>query len=112
MLINFLDVLISNFLDFIQAAVLVIFVVLVVPIFLDGPPADGEVVSERVLLPGQDEQKTQTVVLDRDRTEPVPSATPTPAETTPEPQAQQEQIATQMRAKKLPLAICQSRIVA
>jgi cell division septation protein DedD len=44
----------------IGAVVLVLFVVLVVPIFLDGPPDDGEIVSERVLLPGQEEQKTQT----------------------------------------------------
>ncbi len=66
----------------IGAAVLVLFVVLVVPIFLDGPPDDTEMVSERVLLPGQEEQKTQTVVLDRDRTEPVPG---TPVETTPQP---------------------------
>ena len=58
----------------IGAVVLVLFVVLVVPIFLDGPPEEGEIVSERVLLPGQEEQKTQTVVLDRDRTEPVPVA--------------------------------------
>jgi DedD protein len=58
----------------IGAVVLVVFVVLVVPIFLDGPPNDGEIVSERVLLPGQEEQKTQTVVLDRDRKKPVPSA--------------------------------------
>ena len=58
----------------IGAVVLVLFVVLVVPIFLDGPPEEGEVVSERVLLPGQEEQKTQTVVLERDRTEPVPTA--------------------------------------
>ncbi len=65
----------------IGAAVLVLFVVLVVPIFLDGPPDDDEIVSERVLLPGQEEQKTQTVVLDRDRTEPVPG---TPAEATPQ----------------------------
>lgn len=56
----------------IGAVVLVVFVVLVVPVFLDGPPEDGAVVTERVLLPGQDDQKTQTVVLDRDRTEPVP----------------------------------------
>ncbi len=66
----------------IGAAVLVLFVVLVVPIFLDGPPDDAEMVSERVLLPGQEEQKTQTVVLDRDRTEPVPG---TPVEATPQP---------------------------
>ena len=56
----------------IGAVVLVVFVVLVVPVFLDGPPDEGEVVTERVLLPGQDDQKTQTVVLERDRTEPVP----------------------------------------
>ena len=65
------------------AVVLVIFVVLVVPIFLDGPPGDDdEMVSERVLLPGQDDQKSQTIVLDRNRDEPVPtaeSASPPPA---------------------------------
>ena len=59
----------------IGAAVLVVFVVLVVPIFLDGPPGEEEIVTERVLLPGQDETRTQTVVLDRDRTEPVPAGT-------------------------------------
>ncbi len=58
----------------IGAVVLVLFVVLVVPIFLDGPPDDAEIVSERVMLPGQEDQKTQTVVLDRDRTAPVPVA--------------------------------------
>lgn len=58
----------------IGAVVLVVFVVLVVPIFLDGPPGDGEIVTEKVLLPGQDAQKTQTVVLSRDRSEPVPVA--------------------------------------
>jgi len=68
----------------IGAAVLVLFVVLVVPVFLDGPPNEDEVVSERVLLPGQEEQKTQTVILDRDRKEPVPSA---PAGDTPEPES-------------------------
>ena len=64
------------------AVVLVVFVVLVVPIFLDGPPGDGEIVSERVALPGQDDQKSQTIVLDRNRDEPVPtaeSASPPPA---------------------------------
>ena len=67
----------------IGAAILVSFVVLVVPIFLDGPPGENEMVSERVLLPGQDEQKTQTVVLERNRTEPVPlSSSPTPPPTT------------------------------
>ena len=68
----------------IGAVVLVIFAVLVVPIFLDGPPADGEIVTERVLLPGQEDQKTQTVVLDRDRTDPVPAAS-APVQAKPEP---------------------------
>ncbi len=62
----------------IGAAVLVIFVVLVVPVFLDGSPKNGEVISERVPLPGQaDEQKLQTIVLPRDRKEPVPIAVST-----------------------------------
>lgn len=77
----------------IGAVVLVVVVVLVVPIFLDGPPDNTEIVTERVLLPGQVEQETQTVVLERDRTEPVPAASnpvpvPLPKEsaTTPAPQ--------------------------
>ena len=59
----------------IGAVVLVVFVVLIVPIFLDGPPEEGEIVSERVLLPGQDDQDTKTVVLQRERSEPMPAAT-------------------------------------
>ena len=63
----------------IGAAVLVVFVVLVVPVFLDGPPEGGEIVSERVPLPGQDAQdETRTVVLERDRKEPVPAAAEQP----------------------------------
>ena len=58
----------------IGAAVLVLFVVLVVPVFLDGPPEPSEIISERVPLPGQEDQEIRTVVLDRDRTEPVPAA--------------------------------------
>ena len=78
----------------IGAVVLVVFVVLVVPIFLDGPPDDTEIVSQSVLLPGQEEQKTQTVVLERDRTEPVPAATqPTPAEQTRSEPASEEPVA-------------------
>ena len=57
----------------IGAAVLVIFVVLVVPVFLDGPPSD-EIVSERVVLPGQEGQNNKTVILDRERSVPVPAA--------------------------------------
>jgi DedD protein len=70
----------------IGAAVLVIVVVLVVPVFLDGPPAEGEIVSEHVPLPGQADQDTKTVVLDRDRSNPVPSnGNSQPAEATPKP---------------------------
>lgn len=66
------------------AAVLVVFAVLIVPVFLDGPPPDNEIITERVLLPGQEGQQTQTVVLDRDREDPVPAATvPVPARQEP-----------------------------
>ena len=85
----------------IGAIVLVAVAVLVVPVFLDGPPSQSEVVNERVPLPGQSEQdsqtgtqtRMQTVVLDRDRDQPVParteaqsgSAAPTTVATTPPP---------------------------
>lgn len=68
----------------IGAIVLVAVAVLVVPVFLDGPSGDAEMISERVPLPGQSEQKVQTVVLDRDRDEPVP------AKQGPEPEPQVE----------------------
>ena len=72
----------------IGAVVLVLFVVLVVPVFLDGRSGDGEIISERVPLPGQSDQDTQTIVLDRDREDPVPVATRIDdAETAPEPKA-------------------------
>ena len=72
----------------IGAAVLVAVVVLVVPVFLDGPPAEGEIVSEHVPLPGQADQDTKTVVLDRDRSNPVPSnGSSEPEEPTPQPVA-------------------------
>jgi DedD protein len=59
----------------IGATVLVVFAVLVVPVFLDGPPQSDEVVSERVPLPGQAaDGEARTVVLERDRDEPVPAA--------------------------------------
>jgi DedD protein len=57
----------------IGAIVLVIFVVLVVPIFLDGPPDHDEIVTESVTLPGQSAQKMQTQVLERNRASPVPA---------------------------------------
>ena len=59
----------------IGAAVLVVVVVLIVPVFLDGPPGENEVVSTNVPLPGQSEQDTRTVVLERDRKDPVPAST-------------------------------------
>ncbi len=56
----------------IGAIVLVVFVILVVPIFLDGPPGEGEILTEAVTLPGQSEQKMQTRVLERNRSTPEP----------------------------------------
>ena len=75
----------------IGAVVLVLFAVLVVPIFLDGPQPETPMVSETVALPGQNNQQRtqQTIILDRDRAEPVPATRqpePVPAiaeETTP-----------------------------
>ncbi len=61
------------------ATVLVVVAVLVVPVFLDGPPSEAPMVQERIDLPGQQATDgVQTVVLDRDRSEPVP-APPAPA---------------------------------
>lgn len=71
----------------IGAVVIVLFVVLVVPVFLDGKSDDSRIVSERVPLPGQAEQELQTIVLDRDRKEPVPAAgAGVTDESTPKPQ--------------------------
>ncbi len=60
----------------IGAVILVLFIVLVVPVFLDGPAKNGEIISEHVSLPGQSGEQNRTVVLNRDRTEPVPAAIP------------------------------------
>lgn len=70
------------------AVVLVVFAILVVPIFLDGPSGESEIVSEAVTLPGQNDQerKQQTIVLDQDRSQPVP-ATRTQATVQPEQQS-------------------------
>ena len=87
----------------IGAAVLVLVVVLVVPVFLDGPPEEGGVVSERVPLPGQADQETRTVVLDRDRSSPVPAGDGgEPADTTPRPQPAPVQAATQPEPESEP----------
>jgi DedD protein len=68
----------------IGAVVLVVFAVLVVPVFLDGPSGEQEIISETVTLPGQNnqERKQQTITLDRDRDEPVP--VPVPASQAPQ----------------------------
>ena len=86
----------------IGAVVLVVFVVLVVPVFLDGPPQDGEVVTERVLLPGQDADDTRTVILNNDRTEPVPTSSGVQAKASEPPAAQPE--ATPARETEQPVA--------
>lgn len=75
------------------AVVLVVLAVLVVPVFLDGPPQEPAVIVETLTLPGQEGQVTErkTIVLERNRSEPVPSQAnapeqPVPAERTePEP---------------------------
>lgn len=58
------------------AVVLVAIVVLVVPVFLDGPPPESRTISEPVTLPGQSREPgaRRTVVLDRDRDQPMPEA--------------------------------------
>lgn len=64
----------------IGAVVLVTFAVLVVPIFLDGPPKDSITISEKILLPGQKKQDLKTIVLERERVNPIPSINNTNSE--------------------------------
>ena len=64
----------------IGAVVLVIFVVLVVPVFLDGPPREGECGKGRITLTGQEGQEITTVILDRERSVPIPAASNDPEE--------------------------------
>jgi DedD protein len=72
------------------AIVLVVLAVLVVPVFLDGPPQESEVIVETLALPGQEGQVTErkTIVLERNRSEPVPAsangAEPKPVAAEPE----------------------------
>jgi DedD protein len=88
----------------IGAAVLVVFAILVVPVFLDGPDDDAEMITESVTLPGQNnqERKQQTIVLERDRTEPVPAAaTPTPVvQKTPAPAKEKPAVKAQTEPAK------------
>ena len=100
----------------IGAAVLVFVVVLVVPVFLDGPPGDAEVVSMNVPLPGQADQRTQTVVLDRDRDEPVPVAAepmpepePEPAKPEPRPTAEESASKAEPVARPAPAPVPQEK---
>jgi len=88
----------------IGAIVLVIFVVLVVPVFLDGPPEGGEMVSERVLLPGQEGQDTKTVVLNRERSEPIPAANSKEAATRPNDVA----VSAQVEERPVPVPVVET----
>ncbi len=77
----------------IGAAVLVAVVVLVVPVFLDGPDEGGETVTTQIGLPGHADGDSRTVVLDRDRDAPMPGASSdaqTPERTTPQPVVNRE----------------------
>ena len=89
----------------IGATVLVLFVVLVVPVFLDGPSNSGELISEQVPLPGQSGEENQTIVLNRDRTQPVPavSSNNPPAQEPQEQPEQQEQPAPKSEPLPEPL---------
>jgi len=88
----------------IGAAVLVVFAILVVPVFLDGPDDGAEMITESVTLPGQNnqERKQQTIVLERDRTEPVPAAaTSTPVvQKTPAPEKEKPAVKVQTEPAK------------
>ncbi len=76
----------------IGAIILVLFVVLVVPVFLDGRTNDSEIISEHVSLPGQSGEQNRTVVLKRDRTEPVPAAIADNASTQEDPKPQSAEV--------------------
>jgi DedD protein len=95
------------------ATVLVVFIVLVVPVFLDGPVSDEAVVTESVTLPGQNgqERKRQTIVLERDRSEPVPVPAqtetrrePPPADVSP-PADEPAVVAVPAREEPVPAAV-------
>ncbi len=96
----------------IGAIVIVLFVVLVVPVFLDGPTNSGEMISEQVPLPGQSGDENRTIILERDRTEPVPVATnnsppaitakPDPTPPAPAPQRDPEPRAAQEEPEAAP----------
>ena len=82
------------------AVVLVILAILVVPVFLDGPPQEAAVIVETLALPGQEGQVTErkTIVLPRNRTEPVPSATNSAEQKAPAEQAAAVRVAEPQKA--------------
>lgn len=82
------------------AVVLVILAILVVPVFLDGPPQEAAVIVETLALPGQEGQVTErkTIVLPRNRTEPVPSATNSAEQKAPVEQAAAVRVAEPQKA--------------
>jgi len=90
----------------IGAIVLVVFAVLVVPVFLDGSSDEQETKSEAVTLPGQNsqERKQQTIVLDRDRSEPVP-ASRTPSQTDTDTSPEQADSTTSKPPVQQPVAV-------
>jgi DedD protein len=98
----------------IGAIVLVLFVVLVVPVFLDGPSNSGEVISEHVPLPGQSGDENQTIVLNRDRTLPVPavSSNNPPADETQNQQEQPEQLQQPQQREPEPASESEPEFVA
>jgi DedD protein len=79
----------------IGASVLVILVVLIVPVFLDGPSGETANVSETITLPGQEDGGAgqKTVVLERDREQPVPAARTEDREPEEKPAVDEKQIA-------------------
>lgn len=94
------------------ATVLVVIAVLVVPVFLDGPADEPEIVTETVTLPGAGEKnsKRQTIVLDRDRDEPVPAAGGGTGRETREPapeSAKEEPVATARQQSPAPESVPQ-----
>ena len=87
----------------IGVVVLVVFAVIIVPVFLDGSADQPAVVSETLVLPGQNPEtrKQQTIVLDRDRSEPLPAAvTPQPVARAEEEKKAVEQPVTNTRSEQ------------
>lgn len=79
----------------IGAVVLVVFAVLVVPVILDGESGPPTMVSERVTLPGQEneDRQQQTIVLERDRSQPVPASRQPTAVAEPQAERQVQTVA-------------------